>query len=319
MKKQELQFLIDCFEVPITVQNRDFEILMQNEASKILLGEVVGKKCYEVFHGTNAPPVFCRIIAFLKGDKGWEEFYEQKIGKWLMVKVNRAQLENEDVFLHFVVDISDIKRRELEFQKTSELLLLATKIMRHDVVNALTAVRGYLEIIEEKCVECVKIANKAIRELDNAVKILKQTKYLPKPELKPYRLREVIEEVGTRFRANIAIQGDCVVLADDNLFSIFDNLIRNSLDHGKAESISIKIETEGEFCNVLFSDNGIGIAKEIRERIFEDGFTTSPKHSGIGLFIVKLLMQRYGGEVSLLDSEIGASFLLRFRRAEKNS
>ncbi|MQK95465.1 hypothetical protein EI021_29340 [Escherichia coli] len=58
------------------------------------------------------------------------ELYEQKIGKWLMVKVNQFRLEKEDVFLHFVVDISDIKRRELEFQRTSELLLLATKIVR---------------------------------------------------------------------------------------------------------------------------------------------------------------------------------------------
>ncbi|MFN3383627.1 MAG: ATP-binding protein [Archaeoglobaceae archaeon] len=313
MKKQDLQLVIDCFEIPITVQNQSFEVVMQNEASKRFLGEVVGKKCHEVFHNLESPPVFCRILAFLKGDTSWEEFYEQKLGKWLMVKVNRVQMENGDLFLHFVVDISDIKRRELELQKTSELLLLATKIMRHDVVNALTAVRGYLEILEEKCGE---FASKAIRELDNAVKILKQTKYLPKPsELKPYRLREVIEEVGAKFRVQIAVEGDCVVLADDNLFSIFDNLIRNSLDHGKAERISIKMESEGEFCNLLFSDNGIGIPREIRERIFEDGFTTSPKHSGLGLFIVKLLMQRYGGDISLLDSEIGTTFLLRFKKS----
>ncbi|MEM0202797.1 MAG: PAS domain-containing sensor histidine kinase [Archaeoglobaceae archaeon] len=315
MKKHDLQLLIDCFEVPITVQNRNFEILMQNEASKQFLGEVVGKKCHEVFHELNAPPAFCRILAFLRGDKGWEELYEQKLGKWLMVKVNQVKLENEDLFMHFVVDISEIKRRELEFQKTCELLSLATKIIRHDVVNSLTAVRGYLEILEESCGE---LASKAIRKLDNAVKILKQTKYLPKsPELKPYRLKEVIEEVIPKFRVQVTIQGDCVVLADDCIYSVFDNLIRNAIDHGKAEKISIDIKPEGEFCNVLFSDNGVGIAKEIRDKIFEDGFTTSPNHSGIGLFIVKLLMQRYGGDISLLDSEVGATFLLKFRKAEK--
>uniref|UniRef100_A0A7J3M3E4 PAS domain-containing sensor histidine kinase n=1 Tax=Archaeoglobus fulgidus TaxID=2234 RepID=A0A7J3M3E4_ARCFL len=318
MKEPDLWSLIDCFEVPIIVLTRNFEIVMQNKASIQFLGKVIGKKCYEVFHNLDSPPPFCRILAFLNGDRGWEELYEQKLKKWLMVKVNQIRLENEDLFLHFVVDVSEIKRREIEFQKTSELLSLVTKIVRHDVLNALTAVRGYLEIIEEKCGE---LARKAIHELDDAVKILKQTEYLPKrSELKPYKLREIIEKVGAKFRVQITIQGDCIVLADDNVFSIFDNLIRNAVDHGKAEKISIKMEPEGEFCRLLFSDNGVGIAKEIRERIFEDGFTTSPEHSGIGLFLVKLLMQRYGGEISLLDSEIGTTFLLRFKRYDdKNS
>ncbi|MEM3698533.1 MAG: PAS domain-containing protein, partial [Archaeoglobaceae archaeon] len=124
MKEQDLWSLIDCFEVPITVHTRNFEIVMQNKASIQFLGKVIGKKCYEVFHNLDSPPPFCRILAFLNGDRGWEELYEQKLEKWLMVKVNQIRLENEDLFLHFVVDVSEIKRREIEFQKASELLSL---------------------------------------------------------------------------------------------------------------------------------------------------------------------------------------------------
>jgi signal transduction histidine kinase len=62
------------------------------------------------------------------------------------------------------------------------------------------------------------------------------------------------------------------------------------------------------------SDNGSGIPDSIRSKLFEEGFSYGQTAgSGIGLFLVKKTMERYGGGVSVEDnSGSGASFVLRF-------
>ncbi len=312
MDRSELQELIDQFDIPITVQNESFEIVMQNKFSKKLFENVIGKRCFQIYHGLNYPPDFCRILAALKGDTEWEEFYEQHLNRWLMAKVSIVNLNGERHFLHFVVDITSLKEREMELRRLNELLMLATRIIRHDVLNSLTAVLGYVEAMSE---ECGELAEKAIRELEISIKLLKHTRELPEPkELTPYSLKRVLDEVTQRYRVNVVIEGDCEVLADDGIYSVFDNLTRNAVEHGKASEIRVSIKPEGEFCKVIFSDNGIGIPEEIREKIFEYGFTTSPKNTGIGPFLVAITMKRYGGEVSLIPSE-RAAFQLTFKRA----
>ncbi|MCS7119384.1 MAG: HAMP domain-containing sensor histidine kinase [Archaeoglobaceae archaeon] len=314
--KKELQQLINYFDTPIVILNSNLDVVMQNEISRKTFGEVIGKKCYDAFHGLNSPPDFCRAFAALKGDTNWEEFYEEKIKKWLMAKAHVIESENDKLFLHFIVDITELKNREMEFKKINEILTLAVSILRHDLLNSFTIVRFYLDMIEDLCNHCREMAIKAIRELENALIVLKYISDLPKLSLlRELSLREVIEKVGSKYEIEISIDGDCKVLADDGVFLIFDNLIRNSIEHGKADEIRVTIYPEGDFCNVIFADNGVGIPEEIKNRVFEEGFTTSQKHSGLGLFIVKLLLERYWGGISLLDSQKGATFLLKFKRA----
>lgn len=103
--------------------------------------------------------------------------------------------------------------------------------------------------------------------IDSTVRIFNQTKYFPETsELRPYNIREVIEKVGSNFRVKIVIEGNCVILADDFLVSVFDNLIRNAIDHGREDTIVVRIEPKNEFCSGIIYDNGVGIAKEIREK-----------------------------------------------------
>lgn len=63
-------------------------------------------------------------------------------------------------------------------------------------------------------------------------------------------------------------------------------------------------------------DNGPGIASEIRERVFERGFTTKEARGlGLGLSLVESVADLFGGYVTLTDSTTGAEFFLRFPAA----
>jgi two-component system sensor histidine kinase FlrB len=61
---------------------------------------------------------------------------------------------------------------------------------------------------------------------------------------------------------------------------------------------------------IIISDNGPGIPAPIRNRIFEPFFTTRSRGNGIGLSIVKSVVEAHGGNVRLADSGSGATFVI---------
>ena len=67
----------------------------------------------------------------------------------------------------------------------------------------------------------------------------------------------------------------------------------------------------------MVSDNGPGVPAHIRERIFEPFFTTRARGNGIGLAIVKSVVEAHGGSVSWLDSSgCGATFVIELPAEE---
>jgi two-component system sensor histidine kinase FlrB len=69
---------------------------------------------------------------------------------------------------------------------------------------------------------------------------------------------------------------------------------------------------------IVVSDNGPGVPASIRQRIFEPFFTTRARGNGIGLSIVKSVVEAHGGSVNLADSSCGATFVIELP-AEDNS
>jgi two-component system sensor histidine kinase FlrB len=61
---------------------------------------------------------------------------------------------------------------------------------------------------------------------------------------------------------------------------------------------------------IVVSDNGPGVPQKIRERIFEPFFTTRARGNGIGLSIVKSVVEAHGGGVHLAESCVGATFVI---------
>ena len=92
---------------------------------------------------------------------------------------------------------------------------------------------------------------------------------------------------------------------------IFRNLVSNAIkyrqiDGGAKPEIKIEIRTNAQQAEIVFSDNGIGIAKENLTKIFEMFYraTEQSDGSGIGLYIVKNAVEKLGGSISV-DSKVG--------------
>jgi signal transduction histidine kinase len=105
------------------------------------------------------------------------------------------------------------------------------------------------------------------------------------------------------------------------LTDIFNNLFQNALDalqNQPERSISVSIEPPaGSHIFLTICDNGPGIPENLRERIFEDGFSTKSS-TGLGLYHVRKFLKQFGGCIELAESGPGkgACFRIRLRIVE---
>jgi two-component system sensor histidine kinase HydH len=107
-----------------------------------------------------------------------------------------------------------------------------------------------------------------------------------------------------------------VVAAADGqkLRQVFTNVMRNALEAIEPRRVGGRVEVnlfvEGDRATVEVIDDGIGIASEARDRIFQPFFTTKPSGTGLGMSIVKKIVDLHGGDVTV-DSAPGRGTRVR--------
>jgi signal transduction histidine kinase len=90
---------------------------------------------------------------------------------------------------------------------------------------------------------------------------------------------------------------------------VFRNLFENSVAAcGENPSIHVHCENGDGTLKVIVRDNGPGLDAEQRENVFQPFFTTKSKGTGLGMAIVKRIIDAHGGEIRVGDSEQGAEF-----------
>lgn len=107
------------------------------------------------------------------------------------------------------------------------------------------------------------------------------------------------------------------VMGDKNLFTrIFNNIIKNSYQAIKDKEdgkIEINLNTSSQSCMISITDNGCGIKNEDKDKIFNPHFTTKQDGNGIGLTIVKTIIESYNGEINFFSKENeGTTFNITF-------
>jgi len=219
------------------------------------------------------------------------------------------------------------KRAEKKILELNEILKLLNKILRHDILNDLTVVGGnidmYLQYGKEK-VDVDQTMKEAAEAIKRDIKFIGQMRELEGAvssgkKLEPIKVQEVVQKVAEKFKnMRINIEGEATVLADQALESVMTNLVRNANVHGQTDRVDVKIVVEGKIVRVVVVDDGKGIPDEIKSKLFVEGFKYGETgHSGLGLYIVKKTIERYGGSVVVEDNRPkGTMFVLRIPKAK---
>lgn len=195
-------------------------------------------------------------------------------------------------------DITERKRAEEALRLANRDLNLLTGITRHDILNNITVLLGYLHLAEEDP------ANPRVPE------------FLQKMESTAGNIRAQIEftriyqDLGTHepqwldlsmiFR-HIKVPEDITLdtyvenislFASPMLEKVFFNLLDNSVRHGERVSrIRVSAQKTGGSTVIVWEDNGVGIPKKDKEHIFERGFG---KNTGLGMFLAREVLSLTG-------------------------
>jgi len=222
-------------------------------------------------------------------------------------------------------DITERKHVEEELIKLNEVLRLINRIMRHDIKNRLTVVYALIGLLMERKVYDPAILKYAVTSVKRSIELTRRMAELESlvqasKDRKDFDLQPLIDNIAKDYPLKTTIKGDCRISADDALSSVFDNLIANAVVHGRASSLEVEISREDGRCTVDLSDNGKGMPDKVEGMLFHEDFSWGEeKGSGLGLFIVSKIMERYGGSVMLGESKgSGARFILEFPVQEED-
>ena len=234
----------------------------------------------------------------------------------------------EEIFMGQLIVLHDItKRRRMDIklkdsnkqiEDLNETLQIVNKILRHDLLNKLTVMKSALWLYEEK--NDKTLLDKLDRSIDGGIELIERIRDLEsfiigKGEIIQISIKKIAEDVSNSMNIPIAINGNATALADQALFSVFENIMRNSIIHGKTDRIDIDISSKDKVCEIRIIDYGQGIPEFIKENIFEEGLSYGDnKGSGLGLYIVKKTIERYGGTIKLEDNKPkGAIFIIKLK------
>ncbi len=117
--KREWQETFDIISEPITIHDRHLTVVRANKAAAEMLGlsfaEIIGQKCYKLFHGMDNPPESCASCRALKsGRPSTFEMFEPHVNKFLEIKAYPQTDEGHGItrLVHVIRDISNRKRIE---------------------------------------------------------------------------------------------------------------------------------------------------------------------------------------------------------------
>lgn len=309
-----------------TIDKNEYTTFMNPKMCEILgysSEEIMGKHLFDFM---NEDSKLIAINNLEKGRMGNKETYVfefvKKDGSPVYTSIATSPIiDREGNYIGAMAGVQDITKR-IRYEKTIEQLndnlRLLNKILRHDITNALTVLSISLEMIETKNEDMKYLAFSSIDKCVNLIKRLRslESEMLTYYELKPFSIKEIIEYAKKNYsNVTIHMKEDCIVLADESLVSVISNVIDNSIIHSKTDKIDIMIDSDEDICELLIIDYGKGIPKDVKNRIFEEGASFGETAgTGLGLYIVKKNIERYGGTIEVKDTiPKGSTFILKLK------
>lgn len=135
-----------------------------------------------------------------------------------------------------------------------------------------------------------------------------------------------LEQAGGKIELTVSPGPHPVSIDPEQLYRVLNNLKDNALRYAGAEAlaISLAVETQGEWERIRFADNGQGVSEEALPRLFEQFWRADQARSsrngegtGLGLYIVKYIVEAHGGTIQAENSG-GLAFTILLPRREED-
>jgi signal transduction histidine kinase len=267
------------------------------------------------------------------------ELIKDKISRLKLGKTNeKIEWERNDEIGSLVIEYN---RMVEELSKSADLLAKSEREsawremaqqIAHEIKNPLTPMKLSVQYLHKAWDEKApdwdqrfkRFTQTITEQIDSLSKIASEFSdfaKMPKTKFEETDLNSAIEHAinlfkySTPVRFNFNSTGYRLIFADrEQLHRVFINLINNSIQaiHVPENGIiDITIETTDNYHLIRFTDNGCGIPKEKHQRVFYPNFTTKSAGTGLGLAMVKSIIQNFQGEITFKSEEgKGTTFII---------
>jgi len=213
------------------------------------------------------------------------------------VDADAILLEGGEI-LGFCQDITENVVNEKKIAEISRKLRLLQSITRHDVMNVVTSIRGYMYLLNdfEDPAEKERISTTVIgllKRIENLIHFSREYEQIGVHSPTWQNIADLIEHIhASGIPVRYMIPKDLALYADPMLDHVFANLYHNSINHGgDVTEISCFMETDEQGIRIIWEDNGVGIPSEEKDRIFILGYG---KNSGFGLYFISEVLAMTG-------------------------
>ncbi|MCK9592554.1 MAG: PAS domain-containing sensor histidine kinase [Methanoregula sp.] len=192
---------------------------------------------------------------------------------------------------------ADVTRYADTIRQTNDKLNLMNSITRHDILNQLTVILGYLEMMQmtytdPRLQEFINKEIQAAQNIQTQIMFTKDYQDIGVQSPQWFDLKKIILSITSHLPLStikIIVHFDNIELFADPLFEkVIYTLLENALRHGKSlTTIEFSCHTLAEGLVVTYQDNGEGIPAEYKEAIFQRKFF---KHTGLGLFLSRTIL-----------------------------
>jgi PAS domain S-box-containing protein len=312
-------------------------------ACRTLLGyapeELIGRSYYDLFHPSDVDAVRERIRADSGSESGVAVSYRVRRTDgeyvWIETTLRVVLGAGEGAPAEVVAASRDVSRRKRTERMRQDLVAM----LSHDLKNPLTAVTGFTEILRELPADdpqrdefLARIEANAYSALSLAMNFVDASRIESgslETHLEPVSLNEIVEQVLRQQESRAQIKhirleirldrSRPTAMLDRRLIDrIVANLVNNAIKFSPAKS-EVAIETamrDGQV-QLRIQDQGPGIPVEQRSKLFQrfsELGSARPDSTGLGLFIVKTLVDAQGGNViAEFPPEGGTAFEVSFR------
>lgn len=331
LAEEELKQIFESISDMVYFTDRDFTIRHINKAVVERIGipeeEIIGQKCYRIFHGKDEPWEECPHMKIMETRKPYVKEIEDPYLGGIFVVSNSPIIDSSGNLLgtvHIsrdVTELHNLKERVEHAEKMAVLGELAARVA-HEIRNPLTSIGGFARRLEKRLTgELYEYADIIVKEVDRLEQVLKETLGFVKGS-RPFKettdinllinstinlLTPSLVERGNEIIKSLSESPIMVKIDPERIRDAIFNIITNANQATKNGTITVRTWIEENNAVIEVSDTGSGIRPEDRKNIFDPFFTTKPGGTGLGLAVTHKIIQEHNGTIdfeSVCEDEV---------------
>jgi PAS domain S-box-containing protein len=325
LARAELNNIFESISDMVYFNDKDFNIRHVNQAVLKKIGkpseEIIGEKCYKIFHGQDTPWDKCPHAKTIDSNKPFvEEIKDPYLGGTFVISSSPILDSSGNLVgtVHISRDITELealRERVIISERMAALGEMAARVA-HEIRNPLISVGGFARRLEKKLgadSENYDYAKIILEEVTRLEKILKEILGFVrgvKIIKNKIDIIELIDNITSFVMPAVSEKGNNLIkklpetpiianVDADRIKEALLNIITNANQATDNGTIIVEAKHKGKDSVIEISDDGCGIKPEDFKNIFTPFFTTRPYGTGLGLAITQRIIQEHEGKINV--------------------